>query len=64
MEIVNFDALNETQLTQAAQMMTDELPEGWPALADAMEEIGDLLNDGPDALLLAAVEKEIGRAHV
>jgi len=58
MEIVNFGMLSETQVTQAAQMLTDELHDGWPALTDAMEEIDALLNGGPDSLLLAAVDKD------
>jgi len=58
MKIVNMNTLSESQLTQAAQMLTDELPLGWPILADAMEEVSMLLNDEdePDALFLAAVE--------
>ncbi|MCL2300216.1 MAG: GNAT family N-acetyltransferase [Firmicutes bacterium] len=55
MEIVNFSTLSESQRTQAAQMLTDELPDGWPALADAMEEINDLL--GGDAEVFCAVEQ-------
>jgi len=30
MKTVNMRNLNQTQLAQAAQMLTDELPEGWP----------------------------------
>lgn len=56
MEIMNFGALSDTLRIQAAQMLTDELPDGWPTRADAMEEIGDLLNGDPDSLLLGAVE--------
>ena len=57
MEIVNFSTLSETQRRQAAQMLTDELPEGWPALTDAMDEIEEITGN-PGALLLAAVEKD------
>ena len=39
-------------------MLTDELPDGWPTLTDAMEEINELRNGDPDSLLLAAVEKD------
>jgi aminoglycoside 6'-N-acetyltransferase I len=58
MEILNMNTLNETQLAQAGQMLTDELPLGWPTFADAMDEVDMLLNsnDEPDALFLAAVE--------
>ena len=55
MEIVNFSTLSQAQRTQAAQMLTDELPLGWPTLADAMQEINEILS-GDDALLLCAVE--------
>ena len=55
MEIVNFDTLNEIQRVQAAQILTDELPDGWPILTDAMKEIDELISD-PEALLLGAVE--------
>jgi len=52
------NTLDESQLAQAARMLTDELPLGWSTLADAMEEVDMLLNDEdePDALFLAAVE--------
>ncbi|MCL2421681.1 MAG: GNAT family N-acetyltransferase [Defluviitaleaceae bacterium] len=58
MDIVNMNTLDESQLAQAAQMLTDELPLGWPTFADAMDEVAELLNDAdePDALLLAAIE--------
>jgi len=57
MEIVNFGMLSETQPTQAAQILTDELPGGWPTLTDAMEEIDELLDGDPGTLLLAAVDQ-------
>ena len=60
MKIVNMNTLSKPQLTQAAQMLTDELPLGWPTLADAADEVDMLLNDEdePDALFLAAVEDD------
>ena len=58
MEIIDMHRLNETQLTQAAQILTDELPIGWPALRDAMEEVGELLNDKPGAFYFAAMANE------
>ncbi|MCL2030046.1 MAG: GNAT family N-acetyltransferase [Oscillospiraceae bacterium] len=63
MKIVNMQTLNPTQRTQAAQMLTDELPLGWATLADAFEEVTDrvdnLERDGDgEALFLAAVEEE------
>ena len=56
MEIVNMQTLNHTQLTQAAQILTDELPLGWATLADANAEVNERWNDEPDALFLAAVD--------
>ena len=56
MEIVNFTVLSEAQVVQAAQMLTDELPLGWPTLADAMQEINEMLGCGPDSVFLCAVE--------
>ena len=58
MEIINMNILNESQLAQAAQMLTDELPLGWPTFADATEEVDMLLGDDeePDALFLTAIE--------
>lgn len=43
MKIVNMNTLNETQFFQAAQMLSDELPLGWPTLADATQEVNDWL---------------------
>ena len=58
MKIVDMTTLDTAQHTQAAQMLTDELPLGWAALSDAMDEVTSLLDskENPDALLLAAVE--------
>ena len=46
--------LNETQIMQAAQILTDSIPIGWPTLQDALDEINELLV--PENTLLAAVE--------
>ena len=46
MEIVNMQTLNQAQRTQAAQMLTDEIPLGWPTLSDAEEEVNCWLNPG------------------
>jgi len=56
MEIINMDRLDNTRLIQAAQVLTDSLPEGWPTLRDAMDEIYRLLV--PENTLLAAVEND------
>lgn len=52
MEIINMNRLNHKQLTQAAQMLTDELAFGWKTFEEAMDEIE------AQNTMLAAVEKE------
>ncbi len=56
MKIVNMNTLNEKQIEQAAQMLTDELPLGWATFDEAMDEIKERLV--PQNTLLAAVEGE------
>ena len=56
MKIVNIKSLNETQLTQAAQMLSDELPLGWPELSDAMQDMKELLNDESGAEFVATID--------
>ena len=63
MEIVNMQTLNQTQRTQAAQMLTDELPLGWASLTEALEEVTDRIDKIDrdcigESLFLAAVESE------
>ena len=57
MEIVNMTELNKTQIIQAAQMLNESIPAGWPTLQHAMDEIETLLV--PGNTLLAAVEDGI-----
>ncbi|MET3111664.1 GNAT family N-acetyltransferase [Salinicoccus halitifaciens] len=54
MEIMDMAKLNDSQLNQAAEILTDTLNIGYPTLKDAMEEIKELLI--PENTLLAAVE--------
>ena len=56
MEIVNMNTLNESRRKQAAQMLSDELPMGWPTLAEAIDEVNELLEHDPDFVLLAAMD--------
>ena len=60
MEIINMNNLCKAKRIQAAQMLTNELPQGWPSLEDAIEEVNMLLDDKdePDALFLAAIERD------
>ena len=55
MKIVKFDKLNNFQRTQAAQMLTDEIPEGWETLFDAEKEIEEL-EENPEYILVAAMQ--------
>jgi aminoglycoside 6'-N-acetyltransferase I len=57
MKIVNMNQLNRTQIIQAAQILTDSIPIGWPTLQHALDEIGQLLI--PENTLLAAIEDDI-----
>lgn len=57
MQIVNMINLNENQIIQVAQILTDSLPNGWPTLQDALDEIEERLV--PENTLLAAIEDDI-----
>ena len=57
MKIVKFNTLNDSQRTQAAQIMTDEVPEGWPTLCDAKKEIEEC-EENPEFILYAAVQDD------
>lgn len=57
MYIINMTQLNKTQIIQAAQILTDSIPIGWPTLQSALDEINELLT--PENTLLAAVENDI-----
>lgn len=57
MEIINMNESNKPQRMQAAQILADGLPIGWPTLQDAINEIKECLI--PEKTLLAAVENEI-----
>jgi len=62
MEIINFKKLNKTQLAQAAQMLTDELPQGWTAIADAVEEIEDILDECDACIAVIENDEVVGWA--
>ena len=59
MNLVDMHTLDGAQLEQAAQMLVDELPLGWPTLADALQEVRELFalqedcSDGEPAFLAA-----------
>ena len=61
MEIINMQSLNTEQRLQASQMLSDELPIGWPTLEEALDEVNERLDtverDGTgESLFLAAVD--------
>lgn len=57
MQIINMTQVNKTQIIQAAQILTDSIPIGWPTLQDAMDEIKERLIS--ENTLLAAIENDI-----
>lgn len=57
MQIINMSQLNKTQILEAAQILTDSLPNGWPTLQDALDEIKERLI--PENTLLVAVQNGI-----
>lgn len=56
MEILRVDKNSAPYLAQAARLLTDELPFGWPTYADAADAVKKLL-ENPDYLMLGAVEE-------
>lgn len=56
MQIINMTELNELQLEEAAVILTTSIPQGWPSMKEACEEIRERLI--PENCLLAAVEDE------
>lgn len=56
MQIVNMKGLNDEQLRQAAQILADELPEGWKDLDEAIKEVNERLFVEEGNTLLAAVQ--------
>ena len=53
MQIVDMSQLSPEQQAQAAQILTDSIPIGWPTLEDAWEELRERLV--PENTMLAAV---------
>jgi len=60
MEIINMHHATKEQLTQAAEILSESLPEGWLSFTEAMKEIEERLI--PENTLIMAVldEKVIG----
>ncbi|WMM24800.1 GNAT family N-acetyltransferase [Tissierella sp. MB52-C2] len=56
MKIVNMNEIKDDLILQAAQILTDSLPIGWPTLDDAIDEIKERLIS--ENVLLAAVEDD------
>ena len=57
MKLINMAQASSTQLDQAAILLTESLPHGWPTLQEAHEEINELLV--PGNIMLAILEGEI-----
>lgn len=57
MKITNMVELNQAQILEAAQILTDSIPTGWPTLQDALDEIKERLI--PENTLLAAIENGV-----
>ena len=55
--MINMTQVNKGQIMEAAQILTDSLPVGWPTLQDVMDEIKEGLI--PDNTLLVAVENGV-----
>lgn len=54
MQMINMTQCHNEQIRQAAQILTDGIPAGWPTLPDALDEIEERLI--PENTLLAAVD--------
>ena len=57
MDIVSMRELSEIQIAQAAHILSDELPNGWPSFEDAVYEIKERWKE-TEALFFAALEGE------
>ncbi|MBS3985400.1 MAG: GNAT family N-acetyltransferase [Selenomonadales bacterium] len=57
MLIVDMARLSKDQITQAAEILTQSIPIGWPTLEDALLEIHERLV--PENTMLAAVEGDL-----
>jgi len=56
MNIVDMRTLAGAQLAQAARMLADELPLGWPTFDAAAREVDERLGGGADSAFIAAVD--------
>lgn len=56
MQIINMNDLNQMQINQAAEILTDSIPIGYPTLQNAFDEINERLI--PENTLLAAIEND------
>ncbi len=57
MRIVDMMQLSQEQITEAAQILTESIPIGWPTLQDALEEISEQLVS--ENTLLAAMDGDV-----
>jgi len=62
MKIVPLKSLGAAQWEQAAQMLYDEMPQGWPTIDDARQELREICEkqfDGEPELLAALASEEV-----
>ena len=59
MDIVDMRTLDNAQRLQAAHMLVDELPIGWPTLADATREVGERLQEEGAAFFAAVHDNAV-----
>ncbi|MCL2640770.1 MAG: GNAT family N-acetyltransferase [Phycisphaerales bacterium] len=58
MQMLDMRTLTESQLAQAARMLVDEMPLGWPTFDDAMREVKERLGGDADSAFIAAVDSD------
>lgn len=58
MKIINMNQATKKQLAQAAKILSESLPKGWPSYTEAMEEIEERLIP-ENTLLMAVLEEEV-----
>ncbi|WP_250229071.1 GNAT family N-acetyltransferase [Anaeropeptidivorans aminofermentans] len=56
MKIVNMNKISKEQINQAARILTESIPEGWPDFQSAMKEIQERLV--PENTILVAIEND------
>lgn len=58
MYIQNMNELNDDQIRQAALILTESIPPGWPTIENSMDELESLLKPG-NTLLAAMIDDKV-----